>query len=583
MAESSKDLVLIQRLWPYVRPWRWWLLASMILTPLGVGAGLIQPILLKRGIDVHIAQGDIEGLTHLVILFMLVVALAFSARAAGSYLLQTAGLQGLTALRRKVFVHITSQDQRFFDRRTTGSLMTRTTNDVEAVYESLAFGVVNLVSDTIMIVGILSIMLALDWQLTLYSLSFAPLIVILVDIFRRRLRALSLVIRRSLSSLNGFFAESIYGVTAIQLDGAEKTTERQFKEMSHAYLDAYRRSNWWDAGLYAIMDGLSALAIGLMLWFGAERFGTGGVTAGLLVAFVDYLAMIFGPIRELSARFATIQRAIAALERIFDLLDTEDRVDTGQETLSVVHGAIHLNQVNFAYGPDRPPVLHDVSFSVAPGEVVALVGATGSGKTTLGRLLTRTYGGYDGSITVDGVELSALEPAALREQVAVVHQEITLMEASVYENIGLWHEGITEDAIRDAAERAQATHFIEALPDGFNHILGERSGGLSVGEGQLLSIARALARPAPILILDEATASIDSVTEALVDEALDALFRERTVLLIAHRLSTIARANRIIVLHHGRVVEQGTHAELLALGGHYRLLVDAGVLGKPAG
>jgi len=405
------------------------------------------------------------------------------------------------------------------------------------------------------------------------------LIVVLVDVFRRKLRTLSLTIRKSLSKLNGFFAESIYGITTVQLGGAEEGAKRQFQEMSHRYLDAYRRSNWWDAGLYAIMDGLGALAIGLMLWDGAERFGAGGVTAGLLVAFVDYLIMIFGPIRELSGRFATIQRAIAALERIFALMDAEDRVEPGARTLDRVKGGLSFKGVRFAYGDDRPEVLHDVSFDVAPGEVVALVGATGSGKTTLGRLMTRTYGGYGGSITLDGLELRELEAEALRRQVAVVQQEITLVEASVADNIGLWDAAVSRAAIRQAADRACATGFIDALPGGFDHVLSERGANLSVGEGQLVCIARALARQAPVVVLDEATASIDSVTEALVDEALEHLFQDRTVVLIAHRLSTIAKADRIVVLHQGRVVEQGTHAELLARGGRYHLLVAAGVLG----
>jgi ATP-binding cassette subfamily B multidrug efflux pump len=580
VTESTRDMVLIRRMWPFVRPWRLWLGAAILLTPLGVGAGLLQPILLKQGIDDYIAVGDLEGLSKIAMLFVIVVALAFTARAAGSYALQVAGLRGLTALRRHVFAHVTAQDQRFFDRRTTGSLMTRTTNDVEAVYESLAFGVVNLVTDTVMILGILAIMLALDWRLTLISLSFSPLIVLLVDVFRRRLRSLSVVIRRSLSELNGFFAESIHGITTVQLAGAEDGAKRQFGEMSHRYLDAYRRSNWWDAGLYAIMDGLSALAIGLMLWDGAARFGTEGVTAGLLIAFVDYLVMIFGPIRELSGRFATIQRAIAALERIFALLDAHDQVEAGDTTLEAVRGTLSFNDVHFAYDAERADVLKGVSFDVAAGEVVALVGATGSGKSTLGRLLTRTYGGYAGSITIDGHELSRLDALSVRQHVTVVHQEVTLIEASIEENIALWMPEIGRAEVERAAKLACATSFIEALPGGFNHTLNERGSNLSAGEGQLLCIARALARPAPIVVLDEATASIDSVTEAKVDEALSHLLENRTVMLIAHRLSTITKADRIVVLHEGRVVEQGTHTDLLALDGRYRLLVEAGVLGS---
>jgi ATP-binding cassette subfamily B multidrug efflux pump len=576
--KSSGDMRLIARLWPLARPHRHWLWAALVLTPLGVLGALVQPVLLKTAIDQHIATGDLDGLGLMAIAFVAVVGLGFTASAIANYALNILGLRALTALRRRVFTHVMDQGQRFFDTRTTGALMTRTTNDVEAVYESLAWGVVSLLSDGLLLIGILVAMLLLDWQLTLVSLSLAPVIVLTVDLFRRKLRALSLIIRQSLSRLNGFFAERIYGVTTVQLYGVEDRTRQTFRGLSYRYLDAYRRSNWWDAGLYAIMDGMSALAIGSMLWFGASRFGQPGsaITLGLLVAFVDYLGMIFGPIRELSGRIATIQHAVAALERIFGLLDTSDRVPEGAARLEGARGDVRFDGVSFRYREGGPLVLDGVSFTMRPGEVVALVGATGSGKTTIGKLMMKQYGGYEGSIRVDGAELSDVRTDDLRRQVAAVHQDVYLFDGTIRENIGLWAPDIDDARIREAARLSRADAVIDALPAGLDHRITERGQNLSGGQKQLLAIARAMARDAPIVILDEATASVDSVTEALVDEAIGTLLAQRTVLVIAHRLSTITKADRILVLHHGKVVEQGRHDELIALGGRYKLLVEVG-------
>ncbi len=573
---AEGDVALIARLWPFVRPGRRWLYASLALTPLGVVAGLVQPVILKTAIDDYIAPGTIDGLELIAALFVGIVAVGFSARALGSFALNLVGLRALAALRRHVFEHVTSQGQRFFDRRTTGSLLTRSTNDVEAVYESLAFGVVNLVSDVLMILGILAAMLWLHWELTLVALSLAPVIAFVVDLFRRRLRTLSLVIRKSLSRLNGFFAERIYGMTTVQLYGAEPQSRARFRALSYEYLDAYRRSNWWDAGLYAIMDGLSALAIGMVLWYGARLFHAPDsiVTIGLLVAFVDYLGMIFGPIREFSGRIATVQRAVAALVRIFDLLDTADHIAPGHVEADAIRGEVVFDDVSFAYGADRPLVLRDVSFEVQPGEVVALVGATGSGKTTIGKVLTRMYDGYTGSVRVDGRELRDLVVEDVRRQVGVVHQDVTLFDATVAENISLWDPRLSDEQVVEAATLARADTFVRELPGGYEHHITERGANLSVGQKQLLAIARAMAREAPIVILDEATASVDSVTEALIDEAIAELFERRTVVVIAHRLSTITKADRIVVLHQGRVVEQGTHDQLMAADGRYKLLVE---------
>ncbi|MCB9549164.1 MAG: ABC transporter ATP-binding protein [Myxococcales bacterium] len=575
--QERTDWGLIRRLGPYLSPHRGWLVVVALCTPLGVAADLVPPILLKHGIDENIAHGDYGGLTATAALFFGVVLVGFTLQSMGLYALQLIGLRALAALRRGVFGSVLSQGQRFFDKRTTGSLMTRTTTDVEAIYESLTFGAVGLITDALVILGTLGIMLAMDWRMTLVAFSIAPIIIGVVNVVRKRLRALFSEIRAILSKLNGFFAEQINGMTVLQLYGGEAQARHEFRAQAHHYMERYKAANWWDAGLYAVMDGMSALSVGLVIFFAASRFGVDdALTLGLLVAFIDYINKVFVPIREFSGRIATIQRAIAALEKVLSLAETNERVAPGQVPLPTPAGAVQFEGVRFAYGPDKPAVLQDVSFSVKAGEVVALVGATGSGKTTIGRLLQRRYDGYEGSIRLDGQELRDVRVEDVCHAITVVHQDAHLFEATIAENITLWNPGIDEASMRTAAERARASRFIDALPDGYDHAITERGGNLSAGQRQLLTIARAMACRSPVVILDEATASVDSLTEKLIDEAMDALFADRTVLVIAHRLSTVAKADRILVLHHGHLVEQGSHEELLARGGRYKLLVETG-------
>ena len=575
--KGRTDWSLIKKLGPYIRPYRFWIVVVLICTPLGVVGDLLPPLLLKHGIDQNIAHGDFAGLAQTAALFLGVVLVTFTLQSLGLYALQLIGLRALNVLRRDVFSSVVGQGQRFFDRRTTGSLMTRTTTDVEAIYESLTFGAVGLITDALVILGTVSIMLWMDWKLTLIAFSISPLIVLVVNVVRKKLRTLFSEIRAILSKLNGFFAEQINGMSVLQLYGAEDRARREFRDQARHYMDRYQAANWWDAGLYAVMDGMSALSVGLLLFFATARFGVDkALTLGLLVALIDYLNKVYVPIREFSGRIATLQRAVAALDKVLALSETNERVAPGAVALAACEGRVEFKGVSFAYGPDKPAVLKDVSFQVAPGEVVALVGATGSGKTTIGRLLQRRYDGYQGSIRLDGQELREVKVEDIADAITVVHQDAHLFEATIAENISLWHPAVDDAALRAAAASARASAFIDALPDGYDTPITERGGNLSAGQRQLLTIARAMARKSAVVILDEATASVDSLTEKLLDEAMDALFERRTVVVIAHRLSTVTKADRILVLHHGQVVEQGTHQELLAQGGRYKLLVETG-------
>lgn len=577
---TKTDWSLFRRVAFYVREDRAWFWLVLLLTPLGVAADVIQPVLLKIGIDEHIVAGDLEGLAAVAGFFAGAVFFAWLSSSLGYHALQRVSLRGLARLRSAIYDHVMAQGGRFFDKRHAGSLMTRTINDVDAVYESLARGAIQLLTNLLTILGMLVAMLMMDASLTLVAFLFSPVIWFIVGWFRRRLRPISLEIRETLARLNGFFAERIFGMSVVQLYGAERVSIATFDDMSERYMKAYHRSNWLDAGLYAVMDGMGALATAAIVWFFAVQFtgdSQSSLTLGLLVAFVDYVGRIFVPIRELSGQIATLQRSFAALEKIFSLLDTDERIPDGSRTLAApIKGEVTLSGTRFRYAPNLPEVLKGIDLEIRPGKVVAIVGATGSGKSTIGKLLTRMYSGYEGSITLDGVELKDLACADVRNTITVVHQDPWLMEGTVADNVRLGDARISDADIDRALALSRATTFVDELPERQRSHITERGKNLSTGQRQLLSIARALARPAPIVILDEATASVDPMTERHIDEAMEALFRERTVIVIAHRLQTIRKADTIVVMHQGQIAERGNHDELMAKAGRYRDLVETG-------
>ncbi|MDP6934483.1 MAG: ABC transporter ATP-binding protein, partial [Myxococcota bacterium] len=576
--------------WTYVRPDAWCLVVAFVATPLVAALNLAQPYLIKRVIDEAVvpsiaegASGDrLELLRELALLYLGAVVIGYVLEAIYTLAVAWGGQRTILRLREALYRHTIRLSSSFFDRVPAGRLMTRLTSDVESLGDALSAGVVTIALDLLMVVGTISAMVWLDASLALLLLAVAPPLLWILNLLRRRLRDLYLEVRDALASVNAFLAEHIDGIEVIQIFRHEATAQSRFEERNARFRRATCTSNWFDALMFAIVDGFSSIAVAGMLWYGsglAAGWGlpapeVGAISAGVLVAFIDYLDRLFRPLRDLSQKVAVIQRAAAALTKIFALLDVDEVMDLEGETLPLVRGRLEVRDVHFRYQPESPDVLRGVNLTVEQGAVVAIVGATGSGKTTLARLLERSYEGYRGSILLDGHEVSGLALQDLRGRIGSVRQDIQLFTESLGFNVGLGNERISVSDCAAAASLTHADRVVERL--GWAHVLRERGRDLSVGEGQLVTFARTMAHDPELIILDEATASVDSVTEALVQSATSRILEQKTVLVIAHRLSTVQSADRIAVMDHGRVVEEGTHGELLAAGGAYAALVRAG-------
>jgi ATP-binding cassette, subfamily B, multidrug efflux pump len=573
---KAYDARLIRRLWTYIRPYRrdFWL--AMACLPATSAFVLAQPYILKVTIDRYISRADTHGVALMGGAFAVAMMGEFAFLYLQYYLTMLVAQKTLADLRIDIFAHVQRLEAAFFDRNPVGRLVTRMTTDVDVINEMFAAGAITILMDIVTLLGIVTIMLAIDWQLAIVSLALLPLMALAINFFRLKARHSYRLIRERIARINAYLQEAISGMMVIQLFGREAQTFREFDQFNDAHREANHWSNIYEASLFSLVEAVSSISFALIVWYGGGQILSGVLAFGTLVAFIEYVQKFFVPLRDFSSKYAVMQSAMSAAERVFELLDTTPAI-RNPETPHVPavpaarRGRIEFDHVWFAYKKDDW-VLRDVSFSVEPGEKIAIVGATGAGKTTVIKLLNRFYDVQRGRVLVDGLDVREWDLQALRRCIGAVAQDVFLFSGTIADNIGLRRAATTLDTIRHAATAVNAHRFIARLPAGYDERLRERGSNLSTGQRQLLSFARALAYGPTILVLDEATSSVDTETELLIQDALEKLMQDRTAVVIAHRLSTIERSDRIIVMHHGEIRESGTHRELLDLGGLYARL-----------
>jgi ATP-binding cassette subfamily B multidrug efflux pump len=578
------DTRLLRRLWAFVRPHAGWLAISTVALAAVSALDLLPVQLVKEVVDGPVAARIAAGhagdgafareIAWYATLFAGALVAAFLLRCFQMWAVNVCGQRTMLDLRTAIFRHVQAQPLSFYDRNPVGRLVTRVVYDVESLNEVLTSGVDALFHDLLKVTAIVAWLLWIDWKLALVTFAVLPPLLWIAQVFRTRNVASFREVRGRVSALNAFLQEAVTGVRVNQLFGQEGRSARGFREHNRALMEGHLRTVFNYSYFFPAVEFLGTAARALLLAYGARRVLGSDLSPGELIQFFFLLDFFFEPIRDISEKYNLLQSAMASSERIFKVLDT--KVDMPMPAVPVplpepARGAVEFDRVTFAYEPGRP-VLRDVTFRVKPGEKVAIVGATGGGKTTIISLLTRMYDVGEGAVRVDGVDVRQADPSALRKRVAVVLQDVFLFAGDVEGNITLGDPAVTRERVVAAAKAVHADTFVDRLPGGYATPVQERGATLSVGQKQLLSFARALARDPAILVLDEATSSVDSATEALVQDAVERMLRGRTAIVVAHRLSTIRSCDRILVMHHGELREEGTHRELLAKGGLYARL-----------
>ncbi|MQY70175.1 MAG: ATP-binding cassette domain-containing protein [Firmicutes bacterium] len=570
---KAYDSRLMRRLIRYLAPYKLYVAVSIILLLFISVLQLAGPYLTKIAIDRYIATQDISGLSRIALIFLAILVVAFFLRYLQIYIMQFVGQRVMFDMRMELFSHLQEMSLSFFDKNPVGRLITRLTNDVEVLNEMLTSGIIAIFGDIFSLIGIVIVMLWLDFKLALVSFVVLPLLIYATVLFRQKARESYRAIRTRIARINAFLQESIVGMPIIQIFNREKKNLGKFEGLNHRYLEACLRSVFYHAAFHPSVEIIGSLAVALIIWYGGGQILKGALTFGALVAFIQYVNRFYHPIRDLSEKYNIMQSAMASSERIFKLLDTPVEIKDPELPLPIegIRGEIEFKNVWFAYN-GRDYVLRDISFRVRAGEKVAIVGATGGGKTSIISLLARFYDPQKGKILIDEIDIRNFRQKELRRYLGIVQQDVFLFSGTIENNIKLGENKINFQQVKESASYVNADKFIKKLPHGYQEDVRERGSLLSVGQKQLLAFARALAFDPRILVLDEATSSVDTETEMLIQDASAKLLQHRTSIVIAHRLSTIKDVDRIIVIHKGRVKEVGTHQELLQKKGiYYRL------------
>jgi ATP-binding cassette subfamily B protein len=571
--KSSLDFDILKRVIALAKPYKslmfWCLALAIALAPVATAS----PYIVKLMVDDSILTGDLQGLTKLAMIYIGLLLLNVIMRYQFIYSTALLGQSVIKDLRVRVFNHIINLKLRYFDQNPIGASTTRTMSDIEAINDVFTQGVITIVADLLTVITVIIIMFYTSWELTLICLVTLPFMILATYIFKEKVKVSFQNVRKELSNMNAFLQERISGMRIVQIFNAEKQEMEKFKKINRKYTDANLKAVFYYAIFFPVVELISAIGLALMVWFGAKGYLQDYVTFGALVAFPLYLDMLFRPVRMLADKFNTLQMGLVAADRVFKVLDDQSFIENkGTLKPEKVDGKVSFEHVYFAYDEENF-VLKDINIDIPEGQTLAIVGSTGSGKTSIINILNRFYEIQKGKISIDGIAIQDYDLFALRKRIALVLQDVFLFNGTLYENITLKDSSISLETVIEASKIIGADLFFDKMPDAYNFKITERGNNLSVGQRQLISFVRALVFEPDILILDEATSSIDVETEAIIQHAIEKLIDKRTSIIIAHRLSTIQHANQIIVLNKGEIVERGTHNELLEIeNGHYREL-----------